>query len=853
MPTVFCSDSHTAGKQADGSYGATVSDESFANLRAIFQGLEGSLRDGLTIQHVKGHTNDPWNDLVDIIAKQESIKSFYHRRQSLDMNVWRSSLKHLWMRVTPQVGLPTFDGSAFDVSAPSLPQPMPQPPEIQYYSKAVHFKLSFATANVNSLHTGPEGYSGKLQFIRDQMKQLHLLCLGVQESRSVAVCSTTEEVLRLGGGSSKGHFGVELWINLRQPFAWLGRRPLFLSKQNVVVVHSTSRHLLAKVTHEHWKAWLLVAHAPQSGQADVQRKLWWDEIHEVLQQFLDDSEFFVMLDANAEPGKQDQTHVGSRDTEPSKSTPYFRDFLQTWKLMLPCTFPCHVGAQATWIAPDGASQHCIDHVCVPLNHHHDCTFSRVLTEFDFGNGLVDHSATAVQIEWTQVMQVQKHRKVVTQIQRNAISRDLVQPWLQPFVVPDWKQDIQTHVSTHNAHLLYSLQNACPQKPAQPKKSFITEEIWQLRESKLQHKKAVQQISERLRAETLRATWLEWKNLKSQNSTDSHEHGQVFQRYEVALRCWRLRQGISLHVSAVRLKKALRKARRQAIQHDLMQTSSTADAATILQTIKQHVGSTNLKSLKKPTLPMLNMPDGTPCTTPEQLCQTWVDFFGQMEGGQKMSWTDLDATWRESLTNFMQPQLTLGADDIPSLTELEMAFRRVKKGKAQGQDQIPPEVCHACPTLLAKQYYSALMKLVCHGQESLHHKGGILIPAYKGKGATTDPTAYRSLLISSHMGKVLHRAVRQHQAHLYEQYLCAQQLGGRRKVPVTLGLHEARAFLRGAQMKGLSVGLLMVDLTEAFYRVLRPLQLVAATAISSLLALYTNCACHRTHCMSSGNI
>jgi hypothetical protein len=58
--------------------------------------------------------------------------------------------------------------------------------------------------------------------------------------------------------------------------------------------------------------------------------------------------------------------------------------------------------------------------------------------------------------------------------------------------------------------------------------------------------------------------------------------------------------------------------------------------------------------------------------------------------------------------------------------------------------------------------------------------------------------------------------------MYEQYLCAQQLGGRKKVPVTLGLHEARAFLRNGQQIGHSVGLLMVDLTEAFYRVLRPL-------------------------------
>jgi hypothetical protein len=149
-------------------------------------------------------------------------------------------------------------------------------------------------------------------------------------------------------------------------------------------------------------------------------------------------------------------------------------------------------------------------------------------------------------------------------------------------------------------------------------------------------------------------------MKRGESVDQHEDGTVFQRYDVALQCWKLRQGISLHVFAVRLKKALKQARRQAIQKDLTQISEQADAADILQTIKNHVGTTNLKSLKKPTLTMLHLPDGTPCRTPAQLCHAWIEFFGQMEGGQRMSWNELDETWRSSLAHFMQPQLALGA-------------------------------------------------------------------------------------------------------------------------------------------------------------------------------------------------
>ena len=172
--------------------------------------------------------------------------------------------------------------------------------------------------------------------------------------------------------------------------------------------------------------------------------------------------------------------------------------------------------------------------------------------------------------------------------------------------------------------------------------------------------------------------------------------------------------------------------------------------------------------------MLNQADGTPFLSPEQIRDTWIDFFGQMERGRRLSWQEYARVWKECRGPFRQRAVTLRPMDILCLTELETAFRRVKKGKALGLDGVPPELCNACPTILAKQYDSALLKLVARGQEAMQRKGRVLVPAYKGKGPKTDPSSHRSLLISSHMGKVLHRTIRQHQEHLYETYLCTQQ-------------------------------------------------------------------------------
>ena len=157
-------------------------------------------------------------------------------------------------------------------------------------------------------------------------------------------------------------------------------------------------------------------------------------------------------------------------------------------------------------------------------------------------------------------------------------------------------------------------------------------------------------------------------------------------------------------------------------------------------------------------------------------------------------------------------------------------------KAIGQDGLPPELCRTHPAELAKASYSQLLKLALHGQEDLAHKGGFLVQAWKGKGAKDVCSSYRSLLISSHQGKALHRALRQHHSGLYEQWMQTQQIGGRSHIPVGLGIHMVRSFLRWDCHRGHSSGVLFLDLREAFYRVLRPLALNAAWNAEELAAI-----------------
>ena len=246
------------------------------------------------------------------------------------------------------------------------------------------------------------------------------------------------------------------------------------------------------------------------------------------------------------------------------------------------------------------------------------------------------------------------------------------------------------------------------------------------------------------------------------------------------------------------------------------------AHSILHMLREFTGPTNPRKAKKKTLPLIHDQEGHPCRSSEEATQLWIQFFSDMKGGQRQSHAALREDWCKHLHDMPSEPFQVQAHELPTLVDLELAFRRVSCGKATGPDRIPGETCHYAPETCARATFAAMWKLLLFGHEALMHKGGLLVQAYKGKGDTKQCASYRSLLISSHIGKVIHRTLRTHQAGVFESSLQAQQLGGRRAMPVTYGVHLTRAYMRQAKAAGQSTVIILLDLKEAFYRILRPL-------------------------------
>ncbi|CAL1155566.1 unnamed protein product [Cladocopium goreaui] len=328
---------------------------------------------------------------------------------------------------------------------------------------------------------------------------------------------------------------------------------------------------------------------------------------------------------------------------------------------------------------------------------------------------------------------------------------------------------------------------------------------------------LRQIARRHRQELLRACFQSW-------ATTSDYDIEGFWTYRRWLLCANVKLMARFHTSAAHLKKKLRDRKTAYLKQVFADLPPDAPASSILHALKKVVGSTNLKQIKQQTLPYVKDSSGQHCTSPSQALDTWIQFFQNMEGGRRVNRQEQRQLWIKNLQAFQATSLDLMITDVPSLVELEAAFRHVKPNKATGPDLIDANVCASSPAIVARKTYSQLLKLYTHGQESLLHKGGRLQPIWKQKGPRDACSAYRSVLISSHIGKSLHRCLRLHSADVFEHYLQLQQTGGMRGISVTMGVHQARSYLRTRLRQRKCVGLLFLDLTEAFYRIVRQLAL-----------------------------
>ena len=349
IPTIFLSDSTTAGSFAFGRCGTATPTEGHRLTRGVLQALSTLLPgDALQLCHVKGHSGEIWNECCDALAKWSSTTVHWLRRQDIDLRCWRHILPTLWWYFdTDQSGLPPMDATGvFHPKAPELPDKHEVQSDRPAVSKlrSVRIELSLATANVQTLGKGPDGHFGKLDYLQQQFATAGIGAVGVQEARTDEIFSGSGTFLRLASGSNDGHHGVELWLSTVQPIGYLDDTPWFFRKKDICVLHRDPRRLLVRTTNEVFDGLFLVLHAPQSGREANERQEWWTDTNALVQSHLHLAPLFVLGDMNATTGPADHIAV-FRDDGTSPNTEHLRVFAEESSLAFPSTTDIHHGKE----------------------------------------------------------------------------------------------------------------------------------------------------------------------------------------------------------------------------------------------------------------------------------------------------------------------------------------------------------------------------------------------------------------------------------------------------------------------------------------------------------------------------
>eukprot|EP00397_Hematodinium_sp_SG-2012_P000576 GEMP01000577.1.p1 GENE.GEMP01000577.1~~GEMP01000577.1.p1 ORF type:complete len:1315 (+),score=230.29 GEMP01000577.1:2458-6402(+) len=148
-------------------------------------------------------------------------------------------------------------------------------------------------------------------------------------------------------------------------------------------------------------------------------------------------------------------------------------------------------------------------------------------------------------------------------------------------------------------------------------------------------------------------------------------------------------------------------------------------------------------------------------------------------------------------------------------EVSAAIKRGANGKAPGEDGIVYEMLKSSGPYGVAWLARIINKIWSGGSVPQDWKDSILIPLYKGKGATTNCDNYRGISLLSVPGKILTAVMGSRLAAAFDDKLLDGQHGFRRNRGTTGGILGVRNLVASARAQNEEVFTCFVDLSKAF--------------------------------------
>ena len=499
----------------------------------------------------------------------------------------------------------------------------------------------------------------------------------------------------------------------------------------------------------------------------------------------------------------------------------------SWTFILPATFETHHhGPSSTWFSsatktPSGLR---LDYVLVPIEWQHHPLTSFTLPDIELGQSNIDHVAVCLTISGRpptaeRPATVRRATPIQHKIDWQAVRlcRD-PQQWAKIFhdlPQPSWNLDVHTHWQLCHKNLLERLADLFPKRKSFPKKAYISEEAWAIRNQKQSLRRQAILRAHLCPKLDLLASFQAWRN------------GQCFRKAYLNGMLWTFRCQAAHANDKTRYRELQSTFKQLLIQQktdylaQIAHEADTGEPKDIYNKLRK-AGFCSARRQRHRPLPMVLQADGTLAQDQDELKATWRQYFAQIECGREINSSALlHLNAYTELESAESPDAAI-LHQIPTLKDFEISLRRCKPHRAAGTDCIVPELCKYATKWFADYLAPLYVKCSWYNNEPIQWKGGILYEVFKNKGSHKDPENFRGILVSSHVAKAHHNAFRKLALPYHLQSADPLQFGGTPGRGVDQPSHTVRSFLRIIQKSRLSGAVFFLDIKSAYYRLLRQL-------------------------------
>ena len=860
---VFHFDAINVGYAMDARFRCGHRHPIIGNLRMFAQGLEALFQpEHVHSLHVKGHEGHPLNELVNTLASHASIDdSWLPSLSEIHIEAFfqhgHLDLKWLWLmvrsRTTPQ-SLPAIHAGTMHLPHRAHLHPTEASLDWTFgYGLSGRLDLSafepnmvLIGFNVRSLketpQDAPDFVPGRMSYLESQIHELGAHVVGLQETRTrESEVSKTAKFHKFKSAADKGHGGIELWFACDKVVGYSNGTPVRLQPQRAVVVMAQPELLAVRIPCGTQRPFLfLVGHAPHKGHEDAIKEQWWRTLDMVLRGQDPDVLPILLLDANAALGDIETDGIGQLDPMPEDlNGACLRQLVSGHRLWLPSTFPeHHEGPTATWFSSAAKSPHGLrnDYIALPMDWRQLKVTSSTAPTVDVAQRSLDHVAIIMEIfqpprpTSRSSQPTRPPPRVDWQAVRACRDRNIWDKVFSNLRTPPWEADVHSHWQTLRDDLVDSLATHFPRKRSTPKKPYISDEVWQLRN----HRQALRRqaalhchLCPRLDILVPFQTWRLSRDLRS-----SYVNGL----------CWLLRclvahreLGRQLHDLQPQLRQALCQ-QRDAYLNSIADQADQVPRNQIYAQLRLAGFKSRRRHSRRP-LPMLQDGDGNYIQDDDKLKEAWRSHFAGIECGKLI---DKQALLQLCILNEIERQ-AIPAEDVlqamPTLLNFEGVMLNCRPHRAAGPDLLPPELCKFACRWLAYHLGPLVLKCSLYQSEPLAWKGGILHEIYKQKGSTSCADSYRGILVSSHLAKCLHNIFRTPTMDWHCQTADPLQLGGRPHMGVNMATHTLKTFLAVAKEDARSTCIFYLDIKSAYYRLLRSLSIGPTCSTPELMTVF----------------